>query len=72
MIDLYCERLGPGPLAEPINAITNLTFLVAALAAWSEAHQKELLTAENWMLISLMVYIVFRVLLMNTPVASRS
>ncbi|MEB3350831.1 MAG: hypothetical protein VKM01_00735 [Cyanobacteriota bacterium] len=31
MIDLYCERLGPGLWAEPLNASTNLAF---ALAAW--------------------------------------
>jgi len=30
VIDLYCERLGPGLLAEPVNAITNGAFLVAA------------------------------------------
>ncbi len=30
VIDLYCERLGTGPLAEPLNAITNGAFLVAA------------------------------------------
>ena len=30
MLDLYCERLGPGLLAEPLNAITNGAFLVAA------------------------------------------
>lgn len=30
MIDLYCERLGPGPLAEPLNALTNSAFLVSA------------------------------------------
>jgi hypothetical protein len=29
-IDLYCERLGQGLLAEPLNAITNGAFLVAA------------------------------------------
>jgi hypothetical protein len=31
VIDLYCERLGPGLWAEPLNAVTNLAF---ALAAW--------------------------------------
>lgn len=31
-IDAYCERLGPGFWAEPVNALTNLSFLVAA--AW--------------------------------------
>ena len=34
MIHLYCERLGPGLGAEPINALTNLAFLVAAWATW--------------------------------------
>jgi hypothetical protein len=29
-IDLYCERLGPGLLAEPVNAVTNGAFLLAA------------------------------------------
>lgn len=29
-IDAYCERLAPGFLAEPLNAISNLAFLVAA------------------------------------------
>ena len=30
VLDLYCERLGPGLLAEPLNAVTNGAFLVAA------------------------------------------
>lgn len=30
-IDAYCERLGPGLWAEPLNAVTNLAFLIAAL-----------------------------------------
>ena len=30
-IDIYCERLGPGLWAEPINAVTNLAFIVSAL-----------------------------------------
>lgn len=29
--DLYCERLSPDLLAEPLNATTNLAFLLAAL-----------------------------------------
>lgn len=33
-IDAYCERLGPGFWAEPVNAVTNLAFIVAALLAW--------------------------------------
>jgi hypothetical protein len=34
MIDLYCERLGPGLWAEPLNAWTNLAFLLAAWMSW--------------------------------------
>jgi hypothetical protein len=30
-IDVYCERLGPGLWAEPLNAVTNLAFIVAAV-----------------------------------------
>ncbi len=34
MIDNYCERLGPGLWAEPLNALSNLSFLIAAFVAW--------------------------------------
>ncbi|GLS24293.1 hypothetical protein [Marinibactrum halimedae] len=30
MIDLYCERLGAGLWAEPFNAVSNLSFFIAA------------------------------------------
>lgn len=33
-LDIYCERLGPGFWAEPINAISNLSFIVAAIFAY--------------------------------------
>jgi hypothetical protein len=33
-MDAYCERTGPGLLAETLNAITNASFLIAAWAAW--------------------------------------
>ena len=39
MLDYYCERCGPGLLAEPINACTNGSFLVAAWAAWALARR---------------------------------
>lgn len=29
-LDLYCERVGPGLWAEPLNALSNLAFLIAA------------------------------------------
>jgi hypothetical protein len=36
-MDAYCERTGPGLLAEPLDAITNGSFLIAAWAAWLRA-----------------------------------
>jgi hypothetical protein len=57
MIDLYCERLGPGIIAEPINALTNLAFVVAAYAAWRLADQYRSMSVETGLLIGLMVAI---------------
>lgn len=39
-MDLYCERLAPGLLAEPLNAITNVGFLIAALWVWRAAGRR--------------------------------
>lgn len=33
-VDGYCERLGPEYWAEPVNALTNLAFLIAAFVMW--------------------------------------
>ncbi len=33
-LDLYCERLGPEFWAEPLNAVSNLAFLVSAGLQW--------------------------------------
>lgn len=33
-IDGYCERVGPEYWAEPINAVTNAAFILAALILW--------------------------------------
>lgn len=33
-IDLYCERTGPAFWSEPVNALSNIAFLLAALAAF--------------------------------------
>lgn len=38
-VDGYCERLDPGYWAEPVNALTNAAFLIAALAVWRLAHR---------------------------------
>lgn len=33
-VDIYCERTDPSLLAEPLNAVTNLAFLLAAWLCW--------------------------------------
>jgi hypothetical protein len=40
-IDLYCERIDPGFWAEPLNAITNIAFIIASFWAWQTAYKLE-------------------------------
>jgi hypothetical protein len=44
-MDAYCERTAPGLLNEPLNAITNASFLIAAWAAWYLARRSGRLSA---------------------------
>jgi hypothetical protein len=45
MMDVYCERVGMGVLAEPLNAVSNISFLLAAWAAWVLAKRTGTLSA---------------------------
>lgn len=36
-VDGYCERLGPGLWAEPLNAVTNLAFVLIGLWMWQRS-----------------------------------
>lgn len=36
-VDGYCERLAPGLWGEPLNTVSNLAFLVAAIVVWRQA-----------------------------------
>ncbi|WP_319411005.1 ceramidase domain-containing protein [uncultured Cohaesibacter sp.] len=38
-IDIYCERTDPGYWSEPVNALTNLSFLLAALWGFCINHR---------------------------------
>jgi hypothetical protein len=53
MVDLYCERLGPGLWAEPVNTTTNLAFFVAAWVTWRMADQLRAFSVGVWLLIGL-------------------
>ncbi len=44
-MDAYCERVGMGLLAEPLNAFSNVSFLLAAWAAWVLARRTGTLSA---------------------------
>ena len=39
VFDEYCERVGPGLFEEPLNALSNLSFIFAAWAAWRLAER---------------------------------
>src|SRR6186997_2753218 len=59
-IDLYCERTAPGLLNEPLNAASNLAFLIAALVATRVARRDPSARSDGflWLLIAL-VYLIF-------------
>jgi hypothetical protein len=55
-IDSYCERLGPGLWAEPLNALSNLGFFVAAVWAAVQAWKRRADLAV-WILVLLVLLI---------------
>jgi hypothetical protein len=56
-VDAYCERLDPGFWAEPVNALTNAAFLVAALAAWGLARARGRIDPAVGLLIAILAVI---------------
>ena len=44
-IDLYCERTDPSFWAEPVNAVTNVSFLIAAMVAFLQWRRTD---ARDW------------------------
>lgn len=57
MIDLYCERHTAEFWAEPLNAVTNLSFVIAALLAWRLARRHEALEPDVRLLTALVLII---------------
>ncbi|MDX5593063.1 ceramidase domain-containing protein [Pseudovibrio sp. SPO723] len=56
-VDAYCERMGFEFWAEPINAVTNLAFIVAALLAFAVWTRQENKDAGSFILIALIAII---------------
>jgi hypothetical protein len=52
-LDHYCERTDPSFWAEPLNAITNLGFIVAAFILWRDARSLNRLDAGVRVLLAL-------------------
>jgi hypothetical protein len=44
-VDLYCERTGPALWAEPLNALTNIAFLLSAWWLWRDARRHSQLSS---------------------------
>lgn len=58
VIDIYCERLEDGLLAEPLNALTNLSFFIAAYFAINLAKKNgQLIEPRAGLLIALLIMI---------------
>ncbi|HZV07116.1 MAG TPA: ceramidase domain-containing protein [Gemmataceae bacterium] len=51
----YCERCGPGLFDEPLNAISNVVFLIAAFAVWYLGRDRGVLSPGIWVLIGLSI-----------------
>ena len=56
-VDLYCERLSAELWAEPINALTNIAFFIAAWGIWHFSRRSSTLSPDIWLLIATSVAI---------------
>ncbi len=56
-IDIYCERLSIGLWAEPLNAITNAAFIIAAFCAFLYAKKNDALNFQSFTLVALLILI---------------
>lgn len=52
-VDIYCERTGPAFWAEPLNAVSNLSFILASLWGAYEARRRGLNSPAVWLLVVL-------------------
>ncbi len=56
-IDNYCERMGPGLFNEPMNAVTNIAFIIAAMMVVRLAKRENALNQHTKILASLIALI---------------
>ncbi len=65
-IDVYCERVGPGLWAEPVNALTNAAFFLAGWLLWRKCRRTKWLTPPMGVLLVLVFAIGFGSSLFHT------
>ena len=53
-IDIYCERTGPEFWSEPLNALSNASFLLAAIWGYIEAKRRDAL---QWTILSAIILV---------------
>lgn len=56
-VDIYCERLDPGFWAEPVNAVSNIAFILAALWGARLLLRERRTDADLWLLVAMTVLI---------------
>ncbi|MYM63104.1 ceramidase domain-containing protein [Pseudomaricurvus sp. HS19] len=56
-LDEYCERLTAEFWAEPLNALSNISFLIAAVAAWHWGHKRQQHTTSSYWLVLLLLMV---------------
>jgi len=56
-VDIYCERTATGLLNEPLNALSNGAFLIAAYYGYRTAHRLDRLTWPVWVAVLLVASI---------------
>lgn len=54
-LDIYCERIGSDFWGEPLNAISNLSFFIAAWFAWRLAQGKTFDTAKEVKVLAVLI-----------------
>lgn len=52
-IDAYCERMDPSFWAEPLNAVSNLAFIIAALWCWRASEGRR-----DWLTVALVLILL--------------
>ncbi|EJL94051.1 Alkaline phytoceramidase (aPHC) [Herbaspirillum sp. CF444] len=57
-VDLYCERLSPNFWAEPVNALSNAGFLLAAYCVWRLLESRGLKTSITTWILTLMIAVI--------------